>query len=126
LTPEAKKGIGDRIRHARINAKMKQYDTAEKIGVSRAAVSNWELGLGYWRAWVALTISRLTQPLVSPKSTRETGTDQGFNCRLDHSRRDFARAVERNVAAFRHPVPADLWAELKHEKLIRADAPTPA
>ena len=31
--------------------------------------------------------------------------------------------VERNVAAFRHPIPADLWAELKHEKLIRADAP---
>jgi D-threo-aldose 1-dehydrogenase len=34
--------------------------------------------------------------------------------------------VEKNVAAFRHSIPADLWAELKHEKLIRADAPTPA
>ena len=34
--------------------------------------------------------------------------------------------VERNVTAFRHPIPADLWAELKREKLIRADAPTPA
>ena len=34
--------------------------------------------------------------------------------------------VERNMTAFRHPIPADLWAELKHEKLIRADAPTPA
>jgi D-threo-aldose 1-dehydrogenase len=34
--------------------------------------------------------------------------------------------VERNVAAFRHPIPADLWAELKHEKLIRSVAPTPA
>jgi D-threo-aldose 1-dehydrogenase len=33
--------------------------------------------------------------------------------------------VERNVAAFRHPIPVDLWAELKREKLIRADAPTP-
>jgi D-threo-aldose 1-dehydrogenase len=33
--------------------------------------------------------------------------------------------VEWNLAAFRHPIPADLWAELKHEKLIRADAPTP-
>jgi D-threo-aldose 1-dehydrogenase len=33
--------------------------------------------------------------------------------------------VEMNMAAFRHPVPADVWAELKHEKLIRADAPTP-
>jgi D-threo-aldose 1-dehydrogenase len=33
--------------------------------------------------------------------------------------------VEKNVAAFRHPIPADLWAELKHEKLIRPDAPVP-
>ena len=33
--------------------------------------------------------------------------------------------VEKNIAAFRHPIPADLWAELKHEKLIRADAPVP-
>ena len=34
--------------------------------------------------------------------------------------------VEKNVAAFRHPIPPDLWAELKREKLIRADAPVPA
>ena len=34
--------------------------------------------------------------------------------------------AEKNVAAFRHPIPTKLWAELKHEKLIRADAPTPA
>ncbi|HXZ18036.1 MAG TPA: aldo/keto reductase [Roseiarcus sp.] len=33
--------------------------------------------------------------------------------------------VERNIAAFRRPIPAELWAELKHEKLLRADAPTP-
>jgi D-threo-aldose 1-dehydrogenase len=33
--------------------------------------------------------------------------------------------VTRNVAAFRHAIPADLWAELKHEGLLRADAPTP-
>jgi D-threo-aldose 1-dehydrogenase len=33
--------------------------------------------------------------------------------------------VERNVAAFRHPIPPEFWAELKHAKLIRADAPTP-
>ena len=33
--------------------------------------------------------------------------------------------AEKNVAAFRHPIPADFWAELKHERLIRADAPTP-
>ena len=36
-----------------------------------------------------------------------------------------AEQVRRNVASFRHPIPADLWAELKHEGLLRADAPTP-
>ena len=36
-----------------------------------------------------------------------------------------AEHVTRNVAAFRHDIPADFWAELKHEGLIRADAPTP-
>jgi len=35
------------------------------------------------------------------------------------------RQVEQNLAAFNHPIPADLWAELKHEKLLRADAPVP-
>jgi D-threo-aldose 1-dehydrogenase len=34
--------------------------------------------------------------------------------------------VERNVATFRHPIPADLWAELKHEGLLREDAPVPS
>jgi D-threo-aldose 1-dehydrogenase len=33
--------------------------------------------------------------------------------------------VKRNVAAFTHPIPADLWAELKHEGLLRGDAPVP-
>jgi D-threo-aldose 1-dehydrogenase len=33
--------------------------------------------------------------------------------------------VAQNVAAFRHSIPADLWAELKHEGLLRKDAPTP-
>ncbi len=31
----------------------------------------------------------------------------------------------RNVATFGQPIPADLWAELKHEGLLRADAPVP-
>jgi D-threo-aldose 1-dehydrogenase len=35
------------------------------------------------------------------------------------------KQVEQNLAAFRCPIPADFWAELKHGKLIRADAPTP-
>jgi D-threo-aldose 1-dehydrogenase len=34
--------------------------------------------------------------------------------------------VRRNVASFGHPIPADLWAELKREGLLREDAPVPA
>jgi D-threo-aldose 1-dehydrogenase len=33
--------------------------------------------------------------------------------------------IARNVVAFRHPIPADFWAELKHEGLLRPDAPVP-
>ena len=33
---------------------------------------------------------------------------------------------ERSVAMFTHPIPVDLWTELKHEGLLRADAPVPA
>lgn len=33
--------------------------------------------------------------------------------------------VRRNVAAFATPIPAAFWAELKHEGLLRADAPVP-
>ena len=36
-----------------------------------------------------------------------------------------AAQVKQNVAAFRYPIPSDLWAELKHERLVRNDAPTP-
>jgi D-threo-aldose 1-dehydrogenase len=36
------------------------------------------------------------------------------------------RQSRRNVATFSHPIPADLWAELKHEGLLRDDAPVPA
>lgn len=33
--------------------------------------------------------------------------------------------VERNIDLFRHPIPVELWAELKSQGLLRADAPTP-
>ncbi|WP_158815624.1 aldo/keto reductase [Methylocapsa sp. S129] len=33
--------------------------------------------------------------------------------------------IAQNLAAFNHPIPADLWSELKHEGLLRADAPVP-
>ncbi len=35
-----------------------------------------------------------------------------------------AEAAE-NLRLLAHPIPADLWAELKHEGLLRADAPVP-
>jgi D-threo-aldose 1-dehydrogenase len=34
--------------------------------------------------------------------------------------------VQLNLAAVCHPIPAELWRELKAEKLIRQDAPTPS
>ena len=33
--------------------------------------------------------------------------------------------LEQNLAWFRHPIPADFWAELKHKGLLREDAPVP-
>jgi D-threo-aldose 1-dehydrogenase len=33
--------------------------------------------------------------------------------------------VEENLANMCRPIPRDLWAELKHESLLHADAPTP-
>lgn len=33
--------------------------------------------------------------------------------------------VEENIANMCHPIPRDLWAELKHESLLHPDAPTP-
>ena len=33
--------------------------------------------------------------------------------------------VARNAELFAAAVPADFWAELKHEGLLRPDAPTP-
>ncbi len=37
-----------------------------------------------------------------------------------------AAEIEENVKTFTTPIPAELWAELKHEGLLRQDAPTPA
>jgi D-threo-aldose 1-dehydrogenase len=33
--------------------------------------------------------------------------------------------LDDNVEMFRHPIPADLWQELRHERLIPEEAPTP-
>jgi len=37
-----------------------------------------------------------------------------------------AEEAESNVRAMRHPIPADLWRDLKRDGLLREDAPTPA
>jgi transcriptional regulator with XRE-family HTH domain len=42
----SKQAMGDRIRHARVEAGLRQYEIAERAGVSRSAVSAWELGQG--------------------------------------------------------------------------------
>ena len=36
-----------------------------------------------------------------------------------------AEQVTSNIAHMQREIPADLWAELKYEKLLREDAPTP-
>lgn len=36
-----------------------------------------------------------------------------------------AAQVDQSVAWMQHPIPGDFWAELKHEGLLRVDAPTP-
>jgi len=37
-----------------------------------------------------------------------------------------AAQLEQNLNWFSHEIPADFWAELKHEGLLRADAPVPS
>jgi D-threo-aldose 1-dehydrogenase len=37
-----------------------------------------------------------------------------------------AAQVERNLEVFRMDIPSALWEELRHEGLLRADAPVPA
>jgi transcriptional regulator with XRE-family HTH domain len=43
---DSKQAIGERIKQARLQAGLNQFEVAEHCGVSRAAVSNWETGLG--------------------------------------------------------------------------------
>jgi transcriptional regulator with XRE-family HTH domain len=43
---KAKQTIGERIHDARVKAGLRQYQVAEKAGVSRSAVPAWELGQG--------------------------------------------------------------------------------
>jgi transcriptional regulator with XRE-family HTH domain len=44
--PDSKEAIGQRIKEARLRAGLHQFEIAERCGVSRAAVSNWEHGQG--------------------------------------------------------------------------------
>ncbi len=39
---------------------------------------------------------------------------------------DSPQRVSQTLALYRHQIPAELWQELRHEKLIRPDAPVPA
>jgi transcriptional regulator with XRE-family HTH domain len=44
--PDSKGAIGKRIKQARLQAGLQQFEVARRCGVSRAAVSNWENGQG--------------------------------------------------------------------------------
>ena len=44
--PDSKGAIGKRIKQARLEAGLQQFEVAKRCGVSRAAVSNWENGQG--------------------------------------------------------------------------------
>jgi transcriptional regulator with XRE-family HTH domain len=44
--PDSKGAIGKRIKQARLQAGLQQFEVAQRCGVSRAAVSNWENGQG--------------------------------------------------------------------------------
>jgi transcriptional regulator with XRE-family HTH domain len=46
LATAGNRAIGERIRHARLGAGLRQYQIAQRTGVSRSAVSAWELGQG--------------------------------------------------------------------------------
>jgi transcriptional regulator with XRE-family HTH domain len=43
---DSKGAIGQRIKQARLQAGLQQFEVAQRCGVSRAAVSNWENGQG--------------------------------------------------------------------------------
>ena len=44
--PDSKEAIAQRIKEARLGAGLHQFEVAERCGVSRGAVSNWENGQG--------------------------------------------------------------------------------
>jgi transcriptional regulator with XRE-family HTH domain len=44
--PDSKEAIGQRIKEARLGAGLHQFEVAERCGVSRSAVSQWEHGEG--------------------------------------------------------------------------------
>ena len=82
------------------------------------APRSWS-GWGRSRRCAPATRSRFPPPRCNFRSAIRS-SPRSFPARVAGAQ------VEKNVAAFRHPIPADFWAELKHEKLIRAEAPTPA
>jgi transcriptional regulator with XRE-family HTH domain len=80
---DANKATGERIRFARKWAGLNQDEVATRIGLSRASVSNWELGQGIKRenlvsfaqvAGVSAEWLMTGEPSLAPKG--ETASDQ--------------------------------------------------
>jgi transcriptional regulator with XRE-family HTH domain len=99
-TTDANKGTGERIRFARKWAGLNQDEVATRMGLSRASVSNWELGQGIKRENL-VSFAQITgvsaewlmtgEPSLAPKGDK--ASDQASVLEID-----FAQ-LERLIAA---------------------------
>jgi transcriptional regulator with XRE-family HTH domain len=82
---DANRGTGERIRLARKWAGLNQDEVATRMGLSRASVSNWELGQGIKRgnllsfaqiAGVSAEWLMTGEPNLAPKGDRDRASNQ--------------------------------------------------
>jgi transcriptional regulator with XRE-family HTH domain len=104
---DANKGTGERIRLARKWAGLNQDEVATRMGLSRASVSNWELGQGIKRgnllsfaqiAGVSAEWLMTGEPNLAPKGERAP--------RTLHARHIDAPLGHLNLKQFENRTPA--------------------
>jgi transcriptional regulator with XRE-family HTH domain len=89
---DANKGTGERIRLARKSAGLNQDEVATRMGLSRASISNWELGQGIKRGNL-LSFARIAnvsaewlmtgEPNLAPKGERASDQDPSSALAID-------------------------------------------
>jgi D-threo-aldose 1-dehydrogenase len=92
------------VPHAMHNYEPAQHDVLQRVARMEAVCSRYK---------VPLAAAALQFPLGHPIVA---SVIPGAISRMQ---------VAQNLAAFNHEIPSELWAELKHEGLVRADAPVP-